>query len=192
MFKDSENGIFSRIGSKLQTLAYIILWFGMIGSVILAIVFFSSDVPGSSLSGWIALICGCFGSWISGCICYGIGTAAENRVDTLQMIVADLTRQVNDLQKTLKKYLAHHEPNTEKKEQAIEQPEKKEQKPVPGFMSVLKKQTDTSAENLIWEDDGPLYKVCPQCQASISVKYLEANKACMHCGCVYRSEKKQL
>lgn len=76
--------MFDNIGGKIKTLAKVVCWLGIIGSVITAIVMFvasgeSYKTEGAYVGLGIAfLIGGPLVSWISSFMCYGFGELIEN------------------------------------------------------------------------------------------------------------------
>lgn len=77
--------MFDNIGSKIKSLARIITWIGIIGSVILGIIQISngsrySSYGGSPLiwSGLGTIVIGSLAAWISSFILYGFGELIEN------------------------------------------------------------------------------------------------------------------
>lgn len=74
--------MFENIHRKLKGLAYIIAIVGMLGSVIIGAILISqgSDRYGTAeliTSGWIVIIIGSIGSWISAFVFYGLGELIE-------------------------------------------------------------------------------------------------------------------
>ncbi|MCR4874725.1 MAG: hypothetical protein K5923_03150 [Clostridia bacterium] len=84
--KKQDSGLFSHIGKKIMTLAKVICWLGIIGSVIMAIVIMASGkffdtafekgyVVGYGIGYGLA---GCIVSWLSTWILYGFGRLIDN------------------------------------------------------------------------------------------------------------------
>ena len=67
--------MFDNIGGKIKTLAKVLCWIGIVGSVIAAIGFFTS---GNGITGWSMLIAGPLASWISSFTLYALGEIADN------------------------------------------------------------------------------------------------------------------
>ena len=72
--------MWENVGGKLQTFAKIICWLGIIGSVILAIALWSqnSRYRSTILLGFVYLIAGGLGSWLSSLAMYGLGLVVEH------------------------------------------------------------------------------------------------------------------
>lgn len=66
--------MFDNIGKKLQTLATVICWIGIIASVIYAFVLWSQD----DALGFGVLICGCLASWLSCMFTYAFGQLVDD------------------------------------------------------------------------------------------------------------------
>lgn len=73
----NSTGMFSNIGSKIKTLAQVITWIGIIGSVILGLVLMTTDEELISAGLMIALL-GSLISWVSSFVLYGFGQLIEN------------------------------------------------------------------------------------------------------------------
>ena len=71
--------MWNNIGHKLQSLAKVICWVGIICSIIMAIVLWtqSNEYKSTVLSGLLYLILGCAGSWIGSWAIYGLGLVVE-------------------------------------------------------------------------------------------------------------------
>ena len=71
--------MWDNIGRKLQTLAKIVCWLGIIGSVLVAIIIWgqNSRYQSTILTGIIYLVLGCLGSWIGSWTMYGLGLVVE-------------------------------------------------------------------------------------------------------------------
>lgn len=75
--------MFDNIGGKIKTLAKVLCWIGIVGSVIAAIGFFTS---GNGITGWSMLIAGSLGSWISSFTLYALGEITENSATQTQLL----------------------------------------------------------------------------------------------------------
>ena len=75
--------MFDNIGGKIKTLAKVLCWIGIVGSVIAAIGFFTS---GNGITGWSMLIAGSLGSWISSFTLYALGEIADNSATQTQLL----------------------------------------------------------------------------------------------------------
>lgn len=73
----NSTGMFSNIGSKIKTLAQVITWIGIIGSVIWGLVLMTTDEELISAGLMIALL-GSLISWVSSFVLYGFGQLIEN------------------------------------------------------------------------------------------------------------------
>ena len=71
--------MWDNIGHKLQSLAKVLCWLGIIGSVITAIVLWSqtSYYRSTIFLGFLYLIIGCLASWIGSWAMYGLGLVVE-------------------------------------------------------------------------------------------------------------------
>ena len=71
--------MWDNIGRKLQSLAKVICWIGIIGSVIFGIVIMaqSNRYQSTILTGVLYLVFGCLGSWIGSWAMYGLGLVVE-------------------------------------------------------------------------------------------------------------------
>jgi len=95
--------MFNNIGKRLQTLAKITCWIGIIASVIWAIVLWTanSSYESTILSGFLVLIFGCLGSWIGSWSMYALGEATENAIESAQNTVDTynlLLKQVGEIE----------------------------------------------------------------------------------------------
>ena len=70
--------MFDNIGSKIKTLAQVIAWIGIIGSVILGLIFLTTGNEGMALTGILIAVVGSLLSWIGSFIAYGLGQLIEN------------------------------------------------------------------------------------------------------------------
>ena len=71
--------MWNNIGRRLQALAKVVCWIGIIGSAIWGIVIMtqSNYYQSTILSGLITLVIGCFASWIGSWAMYGLGLVVE-------------------------------------------------------------------------------------------------------------------
>ena len=78
--------MFDNIGGKIKTLAKVICWIGIIGSVILAIIMFASaedsyNEETNIMLGFVFLIGGTLLSWIGSFFAYGFGELIEKATE---------------------------------------------------------------------------------------------------------------
>ena len=98
--------MFENVGSKVKALAVIVLFLGIISSIIGAIIIWASRIEGAFLRGLLTLALGCFGSWLGTVVTYAIGQAAESaetnegRIKTLQDKIDQLQRGMNNTAQT--------------------------------------------------------------------------------------------
>ena len=92
--------MFNNVGKKLQGLAAVTCWIGIIASVITAIVLWvnNSRYNPTILAGIITLVCGCLGSWIGSWAMYGLGEAAESAPEA-----AYFSQKTNEIYRLLEK-----------------------------------------------------------------------------------------
>lgn len=71
--------MWDNIGNKLQRLAKVICWLGIIGFAIFAIILWTqnSSYRPTILLGILYLVLGCLGSWIGSWVLYGLGLVVE-------------------------------------------------------------------------------------------------------------------
>ena len=71
--------MWDNIGRRLQSLAKVLCWIGIIGSVIFAIVLWTqnSRYQSTILMGILYLVIGCLASWIGSWAMYGLGLVVE-------------------------------------------------------------------------------------------------------------------
>mgnify|MGYP006934538420 CR=1 FL=1 len=80
--------MFDNIGSKIKTVAEVIVWLSIIGWIIIGSVMIAeakdSYYPSATetLGGWLVMIVGSFSSWLSSLALYGLGQLIEN-TDTI-------------------------------------------------------------------------------------------------------------
>lgn len=72
---EQESGIWANAGAECKSVAKLVLWLGVIGSVIYGILLM---VRGLIISGLAIIVLGSFGSYLSSIGLYAIGEAAEN------------------------------------------------------------------------------------------------------------------
>ena len=70
--------MFDSIGRKIKTLAKVLCWLGIIGSVIAALVMINSRYSETRITGLITLFAGPLVSWISSFTLYALGEITEN------------------------------------------------------------------------------------------------------------------
>lgn len=101
--------MFSNIGGKIKKLAIILCILGMIGSIVYAIICFTSSnrYQDLTLTGVLILVLGCLTSWISSFFVYGFGELIERTVSIDNRLAkgvggrssgnrADILRQMRD------------------------------------------------------------------------------------------------
>ena len=100
--------MFNNIGGKIKKLAIILCILGMIGSIVYAIICFttSSRYQDLTLIGVLILVLGCLMSWISSFFVYGFGELIERTVSIDEQLAhgdgkggrnrADTLRQMRD------------------------------------------------------------------------------------------------
>lgn len=70
-------GMFGNIGGKIKTLAQVVTWIGIIGSVICGFVLMGIDED-LIFTGFIIALLGSLSSWVSSFVLYGFGQLIEN------------------------------------------------------------------------------------------------------------------
>ena len=70
--------MFYDIGKKIKTLAKVVCWIGIIGSVIGGIVMIATMGSVGVLSGLLTIVLGVLFSWIGSFVLYGFGEMVEN------------------------------------------------------------------------------------------------------------------
>lgn len=70
--------MFNNIGGKIKGVAQFITLIGIIVSVIIFLIIVSSGNDQSFILGFVILIVGCIGSWLSSLLLYGFGQLVEN------------------------------------------------------------------------------------------------------------------
>ena len=81
--------MFDNIAGKVKGLAKFVCWFGIIASIIYAIVIWASGVRGAFLVGLLNLVIGVLASWIGSWSLYALGEAADCKEK-----IASLERQL--------------------------------------------------------------------------------------------------
>ena len=70
--------MFDNIGSKIKTLAKVVCWIGIIGSVIAGIAMIATMGSVGVLSGLLTIVLGALLSWVGSFVLYGFGEMVEN------------------------------------------------------------------------------------------------------------------
>ena len=68
--------MWDNIGRKLQSLAKVVCWLGIIGSVIMGIIIMAQN-QSTIVTGLLYLVIGCLASWIGSWAMYGLGLVVE-------------------------------------------------------------------------------------------------------------------
>ena len=68
--------MWDNIGRKLQSLAKVVCWLGIIGSVIMGIIIMAQN-QSTIVTGLLYLVLGCLASWIGSWAMYGLGLVVE-------------------------------------------------------------------------------------------------------------------
>ena len=142
--------MFDNIGRKIKTLAQVVCWIGIIGSVISGIVMMANDEDLAFL-GFMIMVIGSLVSWVSSFTLYGFGQLIEN---TDQLVLnaekpysnkkAKQTKKVKEDTYTEEDFLKDIQKETPKK-----------QKPT-DFLTEIK-ETETADLELILQDQKDLY-----------------------------------
>lgn len=77
VYNSNSTGMFGNIGGKIKSLAQVITWLGIIGSVIWGFVLMATDEDLISAGLMIAVL-GSLISWVSSFVLYGFGQLVEN------------------------------------------------------------------------------------------------------------------
>ena len=83
--------MFDNIGGKIKTLASVITWLGIVGSVIIGIILMATAEE-LIFAGIIIAIVGSISSWIGSFLLYGFGELVENSAIIAQKINVNLTK----------------------------------------------------------------------------------------------------
>lgn len=86
--------MFDNIGRKIKTLAKVLCWLGIIGSVIAAAVMINSRYTETQITGWIMFFAGPLVSWISSFTLYALGEITENSA-TQAILLKKLAQKEN-------------------------------------------------------------------------------------------------
>lgn len=78
ILQKDEKEMFKNIGSKIKNVAQFFTWVGIIISIVVFLMLISKGSDESIGMGFIILIIGCFGSWLSSLVLYGFGQLVEN------------------------------------------------------------------------------------------------------------------
>ena len=70
--------MFDNIGSKIKTLAKVVCWIGIIGSIIAGIAMIATMGSVGVLSGLLTIVLGALLSWVGSFVLYGFGEMVEN------------------------------------------------------------------------------------------------------------------
>ena len=82
--------MFDNIGGKIKTLASVITWLGIVGSVIIGIILMATAEE-LIFAGIIIAIVGSISSWIGSFLLYGFGELVENSAIIAQKTNVNLT-----------------------------------------------------------------------------------------------------
>lgn len=80
----NSKGMFGNIGRKIKTLAQVVTWMGIIGSIVVGISMLSINDDFIFL-GLLIMILGSFLSWVSSFVLYGFGQLVENSDKLVQL-----------------------------------------------------------------------------------------------------------
>ena len=83
--------MFDNIGGKIKTLASVITWLGIVGSVIIGIILMATAEE-LIFAGIIIAIVGSISSWIGSFLLYGFGELVENSAIIAQKTNVNLTK----------------------------------------------------------------------------------------------------
>ena len=70
--------MFDNIGSKIKTLAKVVCWIGIIGSIIAGIAMIATMGSVGVLPGLLTIVLGALLSWVGSFVLYGFGEMVEN------------------------------------------------------------------------------------------------------------------
>ena len=70
--------MFDNIGSKIKTLAKVVCWIGIIGSIIAGMAMIATMGSVGVLSGLLTIVLGAMISWVGSFVLYGFGEMVEN------------------------------------------------------------------------------------------------------------------
>lgn len=90
--------MFNNVGEKIETFAKVIVWLGIIGSIIGGIIFISSENIGMGIA---IIIGGPIVSWLSSLILYGFGQLIENSDYLVNAIYNISSNQYTSLSQSL-------------------------------------------------------------------------------------------
>ncbi len=174
--------MWENIGRRLQSLAKILCWIGIIASVIMAIVMWSQKYGNESTAflGFLYLVLGCLGSWIGSWAMYGLGIVVEYVEN-----------------KNANPPLSQHEDTDHKTENVGSMFQISKNSNLPVQDPSLSKEKTSSTEmkrklpvkyniNPDWPDDGEGFVKCPRCNKRMSIDFVNARKKCPECDLVYR------
>lgn len=83
--------MFNNVGNKCKTVAKILCWLGIVGSIIIGLIYIFANNFGFGIG---YMIGGCVVSWIGSLGLYGIGEAVENSAIAANLAVkADMERE---------------------------------------------------------------------------------------------------
>ena len=79
--------MFDNIGSKIKTLAKVVCWIGIIGSIIAGIAMIATMGSVGVLSGLLTIVLGTLLSWVGSFVLYGFGEMVENSDIRTELVV---------------------------------------------------------------------------------------------------------
>lgn len=166
--------MWNNIGRKLQSLAKVLCWIGIIVSVIYAIVLWSqnSRYQSTFLAGLLTLVLGSLASWVGSWALYGLGLVVEyvENEGGLSSSANHEGFEFNAESSSVPRPFASQSPETEaEKRTETEAPEQQ-------------------SENPDWPDDGDGFVRCPRCRKRMSIDFIKARRQCPDCGCAYAKE----
>ena len=79
--------MFDNIGSKIKTLAKVVCWIGIIGSIIAGMAMIATMGSVGVLSGLLTIVLGTLLSWVGSFVLYGFGEMVENSDIRTELVV---------------------------------------------------------------------------------------------------------
>ncbi len=198
--------MFDNIGSKLQRLATVVCWLGIIASVISGIAAIASG--GNALAAIVAMILGGVGSWIGSWVTYAIGEIAEG-VEQLKYQMAKNGDRGTESSSSLARAAAAYDKEKRDSEWTCvcgaqnsngasycfrcRRPRSEADAPKIAcpHCGAMNRNTNTTCfacnEPLQkeWNPAEPGFVNCPRCGKRMSVDFIKARKKCPDCGRPY-------
>ncbi len=115
-----EEKMFKNIGSKIKNVAEFFTWIGIIVSIIVFLISISMGSDESIAIGFIILIIGCLGSWLSSLVLYGFGQLVENSDVMAGKRTSSRLSEVNENSYKNDPYYKASEPDERTFEQVVE------------------------------------------------------------------------